>query len=80
MHLLVIFLYQFFEKTFLVSNLFSYEETKKIIEKNTPDIVVNCAAKVGGIVANNTNRTDFILNNLKINMNIIESISFTFFK
>lgn len=62
------------ESTRFDTNLFSYEETKKIIEKNTPDIVVNCAAKVGGIVANNTNRTDFILNNLKINMNIIESI------
>lgn len=62
------------ESTRLDTNLFSLEETKKFVEKNMPDIVVNCAAKVGGIVANNTNRTDFILNNLKINMNIIESL------
>lgn len=37
-------------------------------------MVINCAAKVGGIYANNTLRTDFLLENLKINMNILESI------
>ena len=31
------------------------------------------AAKVGGIMANNTQRTEFIMENLKINMNIFES-------
>ena len=29
---------------------------------------------MGGIIANNTNRTEFILNNLKININILESL------
>jgi len=38
--------------------------------------VINAAAKVGGIHANNTQRVDFILENLKINMNILESCIF----
>ena len=42
-----------------------------------PDIIINAAAMVGGIYANNTQRSKFIINNLKINMNILESsISF----
>jgi GDP-L-fucose synthase len=56
------------------TNLFLLEETKDLISKTNPDVIVNAAAKVGGILANNTYRTGFILNNLKININIIESI------
>ena len=40
-------------------------ETKKLIDTELPDIIINAAAKVGGIHANNTQRTDFIFNNLK---------------
>lgn len=56
------------------ANLFSYSETKKYIDTIKPDFVINAAAKVGGIVANNSQRTEFILENLKINMNILESL------
>jgi len=56
------------------TNLFSFEETLSKIEKESPDFIVNCAAMVGGIVANNELRTEFIINNLKINLNILESI------
>ena len=56
------------------TNLFSFRETLSKIEKESPDIIVNCAAMVGGIVANNKMRTEFIINNLKINLNILESI------
>jgi len=56
------------------TNLFSLSETKNLFKKVTPDIVVNAAAKVGGILANDTNRTEFIISNLKINMNVIESL------
>jgi len=55
------------------TDLFSYEETLKRIELSQPDIIVNAAAKVGGIYANNTQRVSFILDNLKINMNILEA-------
>ena len=56
------------------ADLFSLVETKDVISKFKPDYIVNAAAKVGGIVANNTHRTEFILENLKININILESI------
>ena len=55
------------------TNLFSFEETKKTIAEVNPDILINAAAKVGGILANNTYRTEFIVENLKINLNILES-------
>lgn len=56
------------------ANLFSPEETKKLIERENPDVVINAAAKVGGIIANDTNRSEFILENLKINVNLLESL------
>lgn len=55
------------------TNLFSFEETKNRIKETNPDVLINAAAKVGGIVANNSLRTEFILENLKINMNILEA-------
>ena len=59
------------------TNLFSLDETMIKMKKEKPDIVINAAAKVGGIHANNTKRTEFIFQNLKINMNILEaSINF----
>ena len=63
-----------FESTRADTDLFSLSETKQLLNNFKPDIVVNSAAKVGGILANDLQRTDFILNNLKININIIESI------
>ena len=59
------------------TDLFDLNQTKYFIEKTNPDIIINAAAMVGGIYANNTQRSKFIINNLKINMNILESsISF----
>ena len=55
------------------TDLFDYSATKRTIDTVNPDIIINAAAKVGGILANNTQRTEFILENLKINMNILES-------
>lgn len=57
------------------TNLFNFENTKQTIEKFKPDLIINAAAKVGGILANNSFRTQFILENLKININILESIT-----
>jgi len=56
------------------TDLFHIDQTKKVIEMFKPEIVVNCAAMVGGIVANNTYRSQFLINNLKININIFESL------
>ncbi|WP_412466467.1 GDP-L-fucose synthase [Pedobacter sp. KLB.chiD] len=46
---------------------------KNFFEDERPDYVFLAAAKVGGIVANNTYRGDFIYENLMIQSNIIES-------
>lgn len=43
------------------------------IQRAKPDVVVLCAAKVGGIHANNTQRADFIRDNLLIELNWIEA-------
>ncbi len=56
------------------TNLFSLKETEKTIKNTDPDVIINAAAKVGGIVANNSLRTEFIIENLKINMNILEAV------
>ena len=63
-----------FESSRNDTDLFSFEATKKTIESFRPNIIINSAAKVGGILANNLKRSDFIFKNLKINMNIFESI------
>ena len=55
------------------TDLFSYEETRKTIDTFEPDVLINAAAKVGGIYANNLQRTEFLIENLKINLNILES-------
>lgn len=56
------------------TNLFFFDEVKKLIEEKKPDLIINAAAKVGGILANDTQKSDFLLENLKINMNILEAI------
>lgn len=42
-------------------------------EKEKPDYVVLAAAKVGGIIANNTYRAEFIYENLMIEANVIQA-------
>ncbi|QWX84803.1 GDP-L-fucose synthase [Cellulophaga sp. HaHaR_3_176] len=44
---------------------------KLFFQKEKPDFVILAAAKVGGIVANNTYRADFIYENLMIQNNVI---------
>lgn len=55
------------------TDLFSFDQTSKLINDVNPNMLINCAAKVGGIFANNTKRTQFILDNLKINSNLLEA-------
>ena len=54
-------------------NLFDVELVKSCFIKNKPDIVIVAAAKVGGIFANSNYPADFLIENLKIQTNIIES-------
>ena len=54
-------------------DLLNYEKVKIWFENNKPTVVILAAAKVGGIYANNSLPTEFILDNLKIQNNIIEN-------
>ncbi len=49
------------------------KEVKNWFAENKPNIVVLAAAKVGGIEANRSQPTEFLLDNLKIQNNIIEA-------
>ncbi len=46
-------------------------KVKEFFDKEKPEVVVLAAAHVGGIVANNTFRADFIYQNLQIQQNVI---------
>jgi GDP-L-fucose synthase len=48
-------------------------DVESFFDKERPDIVYLAAAKVGGIIANNTYKSDFIYDNLAIAMNVINS-------
>ncbi len=52
-------------------DLTSQEQVREYILDQKPDIVINCAAKVGGIHSNNVYRADFIYSNLQIQNNLI---------
>ena len=52
-------------------NFLDQNKTYKFLQKNSPDIVIIAAAKVGGIMANNIFRAEFIYQNLQIQNNLI---------
>ena len=54
-------------------DLENQSQVVSFFEKHRPDTVILCAAKVGGIHANNQYRADFIYTNLQIQNNIIHS-------
>ena len=49
------------------------EDVERWMHRNNPDVVVLAAARVGGIQANNSYPADFLLDNLKIQINVIEA-------
>ena len=54
-------------------NLLDSNDVENWFIKNKPSVVILAAAKVGGIQANNSLPADFILENLKIQNNVIEN-------
>jgi len=54
-------------------NLTRQSEVEAFFEKEKPELVIVAAAKVGGILANNTYRAEFLYDNLMIEANIIHS-------
>ena len=54
-------------------DLLDGEAVKGFLEKNSPDLILMAAAKVGGIGANNKYPVEFLLDNLTIQNNIMKS-------
>jgi len=52
-------------------DLTNQKAVKEFFESEKPEYVILAAAKVGGIIANNTYRADFIYENLQIQNNVI---------
>lgn len=60
-------------RTFEELDLRRQADVEKFFEEEKPDYVIVAAAKVGGILANNTYRAEFIYDNLMIETNVINS-------
>ena len=60
-------------KTHKELDLTNQQAVEDFFEKEKPQYVILAAAKVGGIVANNTYRADFIYENLAIQNNVIHN-------
>ncbi len=54
-------------------NLLDHNAVYEWFKEYKPSVVIIAAAKVGGIEANKTKPTDFLLNNLKIETNLMEA-------
>ena len=54
-------------------NLTNQQQVIDFFSKEHPDYVINAAAKVGGILANNTYRAQFIYENMMIQNNLIHA-------
>ena len=54
-------------------DLFDKQKLSEYIKTNQPDLIINCAGKVGGIAANINNNLQFLNENLLINSNVILS-------
>jgi len=54
-------------------NLLDRDATFSYLKREKPSVIVNAAAKVGGIVANNTYPVEFLSDNLRIQNNLLEA-------
>jgi len=54
-------------------NLENLSKVNKFIKKKKPHVIINCAGKVGGILANNSYPTEFLNENILIQSNLIRS-------
>ncbi len=52
-------------------NLLNAKDLEKFIKSKKPDIVINCAGRVGGILANSSYPVEFINENIFIQLNLI---------
>ena len=54
-------------------NLLNYNKVDNFIKKKRPDIIINCAGRVGGILANSSFPTEFLNKKILIQLNLINS-------
>lgn len=54
-------------------DLRDYSNVESIIQTYNPEVVVHCAAKVGGVGANMQFPADFFMDNIRMNTNVIEA-------
>lgn len=60
-------------KNFSELDLRKQNDVEQFFERNKPEIVIIAAAKVGGILANDTYRAEFLYDNLMIEANLIHA-------
>ena len=56
-----------------ILDLKKFNQIVNYLNKYKPDVIVNCAAMVGGVNSNNTKPAQFIYNNLMIQTNLIHA-------
>ena len=54
-------------------DLINWNKVNKFLKKTKPDIVINCAGRVGGILANITYPKEFLFENIYIQLNLIDT-------
>ena len=54
-------------------DLTNWNKVNKFLKKTKPDIVINCAGKVGGILANLTYPKEFLFENIYIQLNLLDA-------
>jgi len=69
---LMIHKYQVLAPTKKELNLDNLKNLEKYFKKNKPRFVINCAAKVGGILSNMNNQVEYVNSNIIIQKNIFE--------
>jgi GDP-L-fucose synthase len=61
------------EVTSKTCDLRNPQKTRELLLDTKPDVVIDAAAKVGGILANSTEPVDFMINNLQIQTNLFSA-------
>ena len=61
------------EVTSKTCDLRNLQKTRELLLGTKPDVVIDAAAKVGGILANSTEPVDFMINNLQIQTNLFSA-------
>ena len=56
-----------------ILNLLDKKKVENFIKRKKPDIIVNCAGKVGGILANSSYPVEFLNENIEIQLNLINA-------